>query len=62
MGLADGFAVPACAFGVDCIEEFLIRLGGPSEGVGEFVFVDFVVVVDVDSAIFEGVGVVRWGC
>ena len=46
MGFAHGFAVPACAFAVGFVEEFLVGLGSPGEGVVEFCFGDFVVVVD----------------
>ena len=62
VGFSDGFAVPARALGVDCVEEFLVSLGGPGKGVRKFVFVDFVVVVDVDGAFLERVGVVRGRC
>ena len=60
VGFTDGFAVPAGTFGVDCVEHFLVGFRGPGKGVGEFVFVDFVVVVDEDIACFERVLVI--GC
>lgn len=62
MGFSDGFAVPACAFGVELLVHFLVDLGGPFEGVGEGGFVDFVVVVNEFVGFVDGVGVVGlWG-
>ena len=58
MRFADGFAVPACTFGVDFIEHFLVGFGCPFEGVGELGLVDFVVVVDEDAGLGDGVIVV----
>ncbi len=55
---ANGFAVPACAFGVEFVKHFLIRFARPFEGGGEGGLVDFVVVVDEFACFEEGVGVV----
>ena len=58
VGFADGFAVPASAFGIDGGKHLLVGFGGPFEGVGKFDLVDFVVVVNEFLGFFEGVGVV----
>lgn len=55
---ADGFAIPAFAFGVDFAEHFLVRLACPFEGFGEFGLFDFVVVADEAGGLLERVGVV----
>ena len=61
VGFADGFAVPACALGVDFVEGLLVGFAGPLERGGEFVLVDFVVVVDEDAGSGRGVVVVGLG-
>ena len=60
MGFADGFAVPACAFGVEVVEGLLVDFACPFESGGEFCFVDFVVVVDEFAGLGDGVDVVGW--
>ena len=62
MVFADRFAVPACAGGVDVLEMFLVGFAGPFEGGGQFVLVDFVVMVDEDGSEVDRMGVVGlWG-
>jgi hypothetical protein len=47
MGFTNGFAVPACTFAVDLTScHTLILFRCPFEGVGEFVLLDLVVMVD----------------
>ena len=60
VGFANGFAVPACAFGVEVFEHFLVGLAGPFEGGGEFCFFDFVVVVEEFVGLADDVAVVAW--
>ena len=55
---ADGFTVPACALGVDFVEHFLVGFGCPFKSVGELGLVDFVVMVDEDARLGDGVIVV----
>lgn len=43
---ANGFAIPAGAFGVRFAVRFLVSFGCPGEGIVEFGLGDFVVVVD----------------
>ncbi len=57
---ADGFAVPACAFGVKFVEHVLVRFARPFERCGEFCRFDLVVVVDECFGLEDGVGVVGW--
>ena len=58
VGFADGFAVPACAFGIEFVVDFLVGFGGPFEGGGEFGLFDFVVVVDKGGGVFLCISVV----
>lgn len=46
MGLAHGFAIPACALGVRLTEELLVKLACLGEGIVEFGLRDFVIMVD----------------
>lgn len=46
MGLAHGFAIPACALGVRLTEELLVELACLGEGIVEFGLRDFVIVVN----------------
>lgn len=62
VGFANGFAVPACTFGVEVFEHFLVGLAGPFKGGGEFCFFDFVVVVEEFVGLADDLAVVAgWG-
>lgn len=56
--LADRFAVPAGAFGVDGIEGFFVGFGGPFKSSGEAVLFDFVIVVDEAFGFGGGVSII----
>ena len=60
VGLANRFAVPACAFGVELFKHVLVGLAGPGEGGGEFCFVDFVIVAEELLRLTDGMGEVGW--
>lgn len=55
---ASRFAVPACAFGIDGREHFLVGFAGPSKRIRKFDLVDFVVVIDEFSSLRDGIAVV----
>ncbi len=55
---ADGFAVPACAFGIQIIVHLLVGFACPFKGGGQGRFFDFVVVVDKSCGFGDCVGVV----
>ena len=58
VGFSDRFAVPAGALGVKLLVVFLVLFRGPGEGVGDFRFFNFVVVVDELRRSSRCVGVV----
>lgn len=60
MSFANGFTVPACAFGVEVFEHFLVGLAGPFESSGEFCFFDLVVVIEEFVGLADDVAVVAW--
>lgn len=60
VGFADGGTVPACALAVKLFEHPLVGFAGPFECCTEFSLIDFVVVVDEDVSLLEGVCVVGW--
>jgi hypothetical protein len=56
--LANGFAVPASALRVHGGKHLLVRFGGPFKGRRELDFVDFVVMIDEDVRLHNGVLIV----